>query len=58
MICVNCDKELEPTKINLNYLGHRITHEFPACPVCGNLFISEEIVTGKMYEVETELEDK
>lgn len=58
MRCVKCDRELEPVKLTLNYLGHQITHEFPQCPVCGNVFISEEIVTGKMLQVEYMLEDK
>lgn len=58
MWCVKCDKQLEPANVTLNYLGHQITHEFPRCPVCGNVFISEEIVMGKMLQVEYVLEDK
>ena len=58
MLCVKCNRELEPAKVTLNYLGHQITHEFPRCPVCGIVFISEEIVAGKMQQVEYVLEDK
>lgn len=58
MWCVKCDRELEPAKLTLNYLGHQITQEFPRCPVCGNVFIPEEIVAGKMLQVEYMLEDK
>lgn len=58
MICVRCDRELEPSKVNLNYLGHQVTQEFLVCPVCGNLFIPEDIVSDKMQKVEEELEDK
>ena len=58
MICLKCDKELVPTKVSLDYLGHRITHEFLACPVCGNLFIPEDVVLDKMQKVESRLEDK
>ncbi|MCL1896474.1 MAG: hypothetical protein FWG03_08010 [Clostridiales bacterium] len=58
MICLKCDKELVPKKVNLDYLGHRVTQEFLACPVCGNLFIPEDVVAGKMQKVEAQLEDK
>ena len=58
MICVGCDKELELSKVGLNYLGHRVTQELPVCPVCGNLFIPEDIVVNKIQKVESELEDK
>ena len=58
MICVKCDVELTPSKVNLDYLGHRITQEFLACPICGNLFIPEEIVSDKMQKLEIQLEDK
>jgi len=58
MICARCNVELKPTKVNLDYLGHRVTEEFLVCPVCGNLFIPEDLVSGKMLKVEAQLEDK
>ena len=58
MICMKCEKELIPSKVNLDYLGHRITHEFPVCPVCGNLYIPEDIVSEKIQKIESQLEDK
>jgi len=58
MMCARCDVELTPKKVNLDYLGHRITQEFLVCPVCGNLFIPEDIVTDKMQKLEAQLEDK
>ncbi|MCL1895489.1 MAG: hypothetical protein FWG03_02980 [Clostridiales bacterium] len=58
MICLKCDKELVPKKVNLDYLGHRVTHEFLVCPDCGNLFIPEDVVLDKMQKVEARLEDK
>ena len=58
MICVKCNKELVPTKVNLDYLGHRITAEFLACPLCGNKYIPEKIVSDKMHKIEAQLEDK
>jgi uncharacterized protein with PIN domain len=57
-ICVKCNVEMVPTNVNLDYLGHRMTHEFFACPACKNLYIPEAVVVGKMHKVETDLEDK
>ncbi len=58
LICSLCGVPLEPRKINLRYLGHQVSSEFPTCPKCGNMYIPEEIVTGKIRALETELEDK
>lgn len=58
LICSKCNKELELTSINLEYLGHRMTHQFPTCPVCKLIYIPEEVVMGKMQQIERELEDK
>ncbi|NTV91692.1 MAG: DNA-binding protein [Clostridiales bacterium] len=58
LFCVKCKVKMEPADVNLEYLGHRMTHKFPVCPVCGQIFIPEDIVSGKMHQVETELEDK
>lgn len=56
--CMKCNEYLVPRKTQLNYLGHQIIHELPRCPVCGQVFMSEEIASGKMREVEMALEDK
>jgi len=58
LICAKRKVPLQMTKVTLNYLGHQMKHDFPKCPVCGQVYISEEIVNGKMKEVETTLEDK
>lgn len=58
LYCALCHVKLQPRKLNLDYLGHRVTHEFYCCPVCGQPYIPEEIVSGRMREVETMLEDK
>ena len=57
-ICAKCTVERVPKTINLNYLGHSLTNDFPCCPVCGQPYIPPDIVSGKMHEVETLLEDK
>ncbi len=56
--CARCDLPLAPAPVKLSYLGHSFTQDFPRCPGCGELFIPEEIVTGKIQPVEITLEDK
>ena len=58
LICSKCNKELEPTQVNLEYLGHKMTYQFPACPVCKQVYVSEDMVRGKIHQVEKVLEDK
>jgi uncharacterized protein with PIN domain len=58
MICVRCEEELVPKKINMEYLGHRVSTTLPVCPKCGNLFIPESLIREKMRALEETLEDK
>jgi hypothetical protein len=58
MICSLCNLELEPANVNFSYLGHSFRAEAPRCPGCGQVFIPEELVKGRIAEVEMELEDK
>jgi len=56
--CGRCDRELVMKKTVLTYLGHSVSHEVPACPKCGKVYICEALAEGKMSEVEQVLEDK
>ena len=56
--CCKCDRELVLKKVVLDYMGHSVSHEVPACPKCGKVYISEELAEGRMSEVEQQLEDK
>jgi len=58
MICLKCNRGLEPSKVNLEYINHRVTQDFLSCPECGNLFIPEDVVISKMQKIERALEDK
>ena len=58
IVCGKCNTGLVEKKIRLKYLGHEFFADVPCCPVCGDVYISEDLVTGKMAEVETALEDK
>jgi hypothetical protein len=57
-MCNRCQAKLEPMKTQFSYLGHSFHTEVPVCPICGQVFISEELASGRMVEVETSLEDK
>jgi uncharacterized protein with PIN domain len=58
LICAKCNVPMQMEKVTLNYLNHQFKHDFPKCPKCGQVYISEDIVNGKMKEVEILLEDK
>lgn len=58
MICCACNVELEPRKTTLNYMGHGFSVTLPRCPLCGQVYISEKLVNGRMQEVERQLEEK
>ena len=58
MRCCNCDRELEEKKTSFTYLGHEFSYQVLCCPSCGQVFLPEELVDGKITEVETLLEEK
>ena len=58
LYCDLCDAALTQKKIHFTYLGHAFQTELPACPICGQVYINEELVKGRMARVEMELEDK
>ena len=56
--CCACNVPLETGKVNVGYLGSRFPVDLLRCPKCGQVFIPEDLVLGKMLEVEKLLEDK
>lgn len=58
LICGKCGVPLQMERVTLKYLKNQFQHDFPKCPKCGQVYISEEMVNGKMKEVEMVLEDK
>lgn len=58
LFCDSCDIALKPAKTHFTYLGHAFQTELPRCPKCGQVFITEDLVKGRMAQVEMELEDK
>jgi uncharacterized Zn finger protein len=58
IICSKCNVELEMIETVLYYLEHTFKNALPRCPKCGQVYISEDLVKGKVSEVEMTLEDK
>ena len=58
VICCKCDLEMRLEKTTFSYLGHNFVADILRCPRCKQVFIPEDLVKGKMHEVEALLEDK
>ena len=58
LICNICLCPLEEKRVDFEYLVHTFFAVAPRCPVCGQVYLSEELVRGRVAEVEMELEDK
>ena len=58
LVCQICRKELEPRKTDFTYLGHTFYADMLRCPECGQVFIPESLVKGRIQEVEMQMEDK
>ena len=57
-ICHACRKELQSLKTDFTYLGHTFYADMLRCPDCGQVFIPESLVKGRIQEVEMQMEDK
>jgi uncharacterized OB-fold protein len=58
MICKRCHAELKLQPVQFEYLGHTVSDNLPVCPSCGNVYVPEDVVTGKIQKLEKQLEDK
>lgn len=58
MICFGCQRTMEPRTVSFTYLGYKFHTTLLQCPKCGQVFIPEALVKGKMAQVEMSLEDK
>ena len=56
--CALCDRDLETRSVTVGYLGSAFQVDLLQCPVCGQVFVPEDLALGKMVEVEKQLEDK
>ncbi|MEI8216471.1 MAG: DVU_1557 family redox protein [Eubacteriales bacterium] len=58
LICSKCNVLLEPGKVHITYLASTFPAELLKCPICGLVYVPEDLALGKMAEVEKTLEDK
>ncbi len=58
LMCSRCNVLLEIGKVHVTYLISTFPAELLKCPKCGLIYVSEDLATGKMAEVEKNLEDK
>lgn len=58
MICEQCNEKMEEIKVEFSYLKRSFSHVVLRCPICGQVFISEELANGRMRDVEAALEEK
>lgn len=49
---------MEELKVEFRYLNRSFSHKVPRCPVCGQVYISENLALGRIKEVELNLEEK
>lgn len=58
LICDKCKVEMADIEVQFSYLDKSFRHKVKRCPKCGQVCISEELVKGRMSQVEKMLEDK
>lgn len=58
LICDRCKVEMELIEVQFRYLNRAFRYKVPRCPECGQVSIPEELVTGKMADVEAMIEEK
>ncbi|MDR1028051.1 MAG: hypothetical protein LBL63_01385 [Clostridiales Family XIII bacterium] len=57
-ICNLCNVPLQPFRADFTYMGRGFDAEVLRCPECGQIYLPEAFVRGRMAEVEYALEDK
>lgn len=58
LLCGKCNQKLRIEPVMLSYLDNGFPVELPCCPVCGMVYVPEELAAGKIFDVEQALEDK
>jgi hypothetical protein len=57
-LCDACNVALELGTVEVAYLGSKYPVELPKCPICGLVYIPEQLALGQMADIEKILEDK
>ena len=55
---LKCGGKRVKGKAKFTYLDNGFPVELPVCPVCGFVYVPEELALGKVLSVEKALEDK
>lgn len=58
LMCNRCKVELREMDAYFTYLDRKFRHKVKRCPDCGQIYLDEELVRGKVNLMETSLEDK
>lgn len=56
--CRKCGTELTEQNVVFDYLSLNFSEKLPKCPKCGRVFLPKDLATGKMVQVEEQLEEK
>lgn len=58
LMCHRCKVEMKDIEVQFNYLNRNFRYKVPRCPECGQVSLPEELVEGKMADVEAMIEEK
>lgn len=58
IFCGKCNVPLVMKKADFQYMRFTFNHEVPVCPVCGQVYLSEELVNSKVKQIEKTFEEK
>ncbi len=58
LICKRCNVPLEEIEAKFTYLEKHFSHKVPRCPQCGQVYFTEELVQGKIRQLEYSMEEK
>ncbi len=58
LICDACQIEMEEMEAQFAYLDKFFRHKVLRCPLCGQVYLPQELVEGRMKDVEKTMEEK
>ncbi|NLC73430.1 MAG: hypothetical protein GX684_06640 [Ruminococcaceae bacterium] len=58
LYCSKCNELMVKADCAFAYLDNEFPVEMPVCPVCGLVYVPEDLAIGKVLSVEKVLEDK
>ena len=58
LICDKCNVEMQLIEVQFKYPSRSFRYKVPRCPQCGQVSLPEELVNGRMSEVEAMIEEK